>query len=131
MTARQKHLGVAEYLGHMEEAAALASGYVQGMAKEEFILDKKTQQAVIYNILIIGEAATQVLNEHPDFVEKHPDIPWREMRGIRNRMAHGYFELNLDIVWETAIRSLNSLKSQIASAKSTLPLTSYERGCGN
>jgi uncharacterized protein with HEPN domain len=82
-----------------------------------FLDDRKTQQAVIYNIMIIGEAATQLINEYPDFVAIHPDIPWREMRGIRNRMAHGYYELDLTIIWDTVTTYLDRLIQQIASAK--------------
>jgi uncharacterized protein with HEPN domain len=87
------------------------------MTKETFLEDRKTQQAVIYNILIIGEAATQIFNEYPDFVSAHPDIPWREMRGIRNRMAHGYYELDLSIIWDTVTTYLDKLSLQISSAK--------------
>lgn len=93
MTSRQKQPRLDDYLGHIEEAALLACSYVNGMDKATFLQDKRTQQAVIYNIMIIGEAATQIINEYPQFTESHPEIPWREMRGIRNRMAHGYFAL--------------------------------------
>ena len=117
MSAKQRHQSIVDYLNHIEEAAALASSYVVGMTKETFLADRKTQQAVIYNILIIGEAATQVINEYPDFITAHPDIPWREMRGIRNRMAHGYYELDLNIIWDTVTTYLNKLSQQIASAK--------------
>lgn len=117
MTAKQRHLALDDYLGHIEEAATLANDYVRDMNKATFLSDKKTQQAVIYNILIIGEAATQLINEYPEFVAAHPDIPWREMRGIRNRMAHGYFELNLDIIWETVTTYLDKLSQQIAAIK--------------
>ncbi len=117
MNAKQRHLPIEDYLEHIEEAATLASGYVCGMAKKTFLEDKRTQQAVIYNILIIGEAATQIINEYPDFVERHPDIPWREMRGIRNRMAHGYYELDMSIIWDTVTIYLGKLSQQVASAK--------------
>jgi len=117
MSAKQRHLSIEDYLNHIEESAALASSYIVGMTKESFLADRKTQQAVIYNILIIGEAATQVINEYPDFVTAHSDIPWREMRGIRNRMAHGYFELNMTIIWDTVTIYLEKLSQQIASVK--------------
>lgn len=117
MTAKQRHLALNDYLRHIEDAATLSSGYVRDMNKESFLSDTKTQQAVIYNILIIGEAATQLINEYSEFVAAHPDIPWREMRGIRNRMAHGYFELNLDIIWETVTTYLGKLSHQIAEIK--------------
>lgn len=112
----KRHLSIEDYLNHIEEAASLASGYVRGMTRETFLGDRKTQQAVIYNILIIGEAATQIINDYPDFVAAHSDIPWREMRGIRNRMAHGYYELDLTIVWDTVTTYLDKLSQQIASA---------------
>ena len=46
------------------------------------------------NIIIIGEAATRLLNDYPELVDRYPDVPWRSMRGMRNRMAHGYFDIN-------------------------------------
>ena len=60
--------------------------------------DRKTQDAVILKILVIGEAAAQILNEHGAFSRQRPDIAWNQMKGMRNRMVHGYFETNLDLV---------------------------------
>jgi len=102
-----------DYLGHMEEAVRLAVGYVEDLNKIAFLSDKRTQQAVIMNILILGEAAGKIAAEYPEFVNAHPQIPWREMRGMRNRMAHGYFDINLDIVWETVQKALPELGNQI------------------
>jgi len=73
--AKQRHLALEDYLSHIEEAAAMASRYVRGLTKEQFLADPKTQQAVIYNILILGEAATQIINEYHDFAAAHPEIP--------------------------------------------------------
>lgn len=87
------------------------------MEKETFLQDERTQQAVIYNIMVIGEAATQIINRYPEFVESYPAIPWREMRGIRNRMIHGYFALNADIVWDTVTTSLEPLQQQIQAIR--------------
>ena len=117
MSAKSRSLAAVDYLAHIEEAATLAVGYVRGMSKCDFLKDKRTQQAIIYNILIIGEAATKIINEHPEFVATNPEIPWREMRGIRNRMAHGYYELDLDIIWDTVTGYLDKLSQQIRSIK--------------
>jgi len=106
-----------DYLRHIHDAATLAVSYIADISKATFLKDKKTQQAVIYNILIIGEAASKIIAAYPEFAESHPEIPWREMRGIRNRMAHGYYELDLDIVWETVTRNLSALSEQIASIR--------------
>lgn len=102
-----------EYLEHMLEALRLALHYVEGLSKEDFFSDKKTQQAVILNIMVIGEAAIQVLNEYPEVAERYPDVPWKQMRGMRNRMAHGYFDLNLEVVWDTVRQALPRLEQQI------------------
>lgn len=115
MSAENKEPRSREFnlLGHMLEAVQSVRGYTRGIRKEEFIRDRKTQQAVILNILIIGEAATQIEHEKPDFAIGHPEIPWKQMRGMRNRMVHGYFEINLDVVWETIRRALPKLERQI------------------
>ena len=116
MSAKQQHLLIEDYLDHIEEAAPLCS-IVAGMTKEAFLEDRKTQQAVIYNIFIIGEAASQIINDHPNFIVTHPDIPWREMRGMRNRLAHGYFGLDQSIIWDTVTTYLVKLSQQIATLK--------------
>lgn len=79
MSAKKHHLTLEDYLVHIEEAALLACDYTRDMTRDVFLTDRKTQQAVNYNIMILGEAATQIINEYPDFVEAHDDIPWREM----------------------------------------------------
>ena len=87
------------------------------MSKADFLVDRRTQQAVVLNLITIGEIATRVMSEHPDFVANHPDIPWRQMRGMRNRMAHGYFDINLEIVWDTVRTSLPELERQLENVK--------------
>ncbi|ESQ93886.1 HepT-like ribonuclease domain-containing protein [Asticcacaulis benevestitus] len=93
-----------DYLRHMQEGVKQASDYISGMDKAGFVADKRTQQAVIMNLVIIGEAATRAMKEFPEFTEEHPDIPWRNMRGMRNRIAHGYFDIDLEQVWERRLQ---------------------------
>lgn len=104
-----------DYVGHMREATADACRFVEGMTKQAFLADKRTQQAVVMSLVIIGEAATKIMDRYPGFVEQHPEIPWRNIRGMRNRIAHGYFEINLEIVWETVQSALPELHSQLSS----------------
>lgn len=68
---------------------------------------------MILNIVVIGEAATKLADEYPEFVSQHPAVQWKSMRGMRNRMAHGYFDINLDIVWDTVKLSLPDLEQQL------------------
>ena len=78
---------LADYLGHMLEATQLIRGYTRGLTKASFLEDKKTQQAVILNILITGEAATKIYNGYPAFVADHPEVPWKQMWG--DAQSHG------------------------------------------
>ena len=98
-----------DYLEHLLDATRQACAYVEGMSREDFLADKRTQQAVILNIVIIGEVSTRLLKEHGVFLDRHPDVPWRSMKAMRNRIAHGYFDVNLDVVWETVRTALPDL----------------------
>ena len=104
-------------LDHILEAARLACSYVEGMNKEQFLTDKRTQQAVTMNLVIIGEAATKLLQEYGDFLKRHSGVSWRHMRGMRNRLAHGYFAIDLDVVWETVQTALPELRERLAAVR--------------
>jgi len=106
-----------DYLAHIQEAAELACGYVVGLDEAGFEADRRTQQAVIMNLIIIGEAATKLLQEHPDFCAQHATIPWQAMKGMRNRMAHGYFDINLAVVWSTVRDALPVLSRQVTNIR--------------
>lgn len=97
------------YIEQMQESVYLACSYIDGMAKPDFLADKKTQQAVVLNLLVLGETATKILQAHPEFAADHTEIPWRSMKGMRNRIAHGYFDINLDVVWQTSTTALPEL----------------------
>ena len=77
----------------------------------EFAGDAKTQDAIFYNLIIIGEAANQVSES---FQEKYAHIPWSAMIGTRNVIVHGYDQVKLQIVWDILQRDLQGLKNEIA-----------------
>ncbi len=106
-----------DYLDQMLDAALQACSYVEGMRKEVFLADKRTQQALILNLIIIGEAVTKLLQTHGDFLEHHADVLWRSMKGMRNRIAHGYFDINLEMVWETIQKALPELAARLPSIR--------------
>ncbi len=106
-----------DYLGHMQQAAQDACAFVASQGKDDFLSDKRTQQAVVMSLIIIGEAATKVMDGYPDFATAHAEVPWRSMRGMRNRIAHGYFEINLDVVWETVRAALPALLGQLPAVR--------------
>lgn len=70
-----------DYLSHMLEAARLAREYLQGVGKEDFLKDRRTQQAVVLNLMTIGEAAARIVNECGQFATAHPEIPWAQCEG--------------------------------------------------
>jgi uncharacterized protein with HEPN domain len=79
-------LRLLDYLGHMQQAAQEACSFVEGLEKEDFLADRRTQQAVVMSLVIVGEAATKVMDGFPDFVQAHPEVPWRGMRGMRTAL---------------------------------------------
>ncbi|GAA4011660.1 DUF86 domain-containing protein [Actimicrobium antarcticum] len=106
-----------DYLDHIQQAASNACSFVEGMVKDDFLVDKRTQQAVIMSIIIIGETATNVLSRYAAFSEEHAEVPWHHMRGMRNRMAHGYFDVDLNVVWETVQEWLPALLKQLPALR--------------
>lgn len=104
---------LADYLDHIQQAAGNASAFVEGLSLADFMQDKRTQHAVTMSLIIIGEAAAKLMDSHADFVRSHPEVPWRAMRGMRNRVAHGYFDLELQVIWATVQEELPRLRQQM------------------
>lgn len=104
---------LADYLENMRQAVADALGFVEGMSREGFQNDRRTQQAVIMSLVIPGEAASKLMDRHASFCEAQPQVPWRSMRGMRNRIAHGYFDIDLDVVWDTVSQALPELRQTL------------------
>lgn len=84
--------------------------YTVGLDENAFSTDRKTQDAVVRNLEIIGEASSRLSNE---FRNAHSDIPWTLMRGLRNRIVHAYFGVDLQLVWEVIVDDLPPLKKRI------------------
>ncbi len=105
---------LADYLDHMRHAALEARGFVSGMTRADFEVDRRTQQAVIMSLVVIGEAAARIMDRHPSFAEKHSVIAWQSIRGMRNRLTHVYFEVDLDIVWNTVHNELPNLLQSLS-----------------
>ena len=110
MSKRTDH----EFLGDIREALQRITTYVAGMTYESFVADPKTQDAVVRNLEILGEA-TKNLSE--ELRATYPSVPWRSMAGARDRLIHHYFGTNLDIVWQIATVELPQIASQLETTE--------------
>lgn len=107
-------------LDQVEEASRPATSYVEGLSKTEFLEDSRTQQAVAMNLVIIGEAVSRLETRFPEFLARFPEIPWRSMRGMRNRIAHGYFELDMEIDFDTVQTELLRLSQNLPALRAAV-----------
>lgn len=101
-----------DYLNDILDSIEKVAHFISGIDYQGFVMDEKTIFAVIRALEIVGEATKKVPN---DFKESHPEIPWREMAGLRDKLIHDYVSVNLEIVWKTATIELPELKNSIAS----------------
>ena len=91
--------------------------YIDGITYDGFENDSKTQDAIIRNIEVIGEAAKQLSD---DIRQKYHNVPWKEIAGTRDRLIHGYFGVNIDIIWEIVTIDIPKLKTEIEEIKNEL-----------
>ena len=111
--SRSDILRIPDYLGHIVEAIERIDEYLADVSEVAFLEDRKTQDAVIRNFEIIGEAAHNIERYHAQFAAEHPDVLWTVLYAMRNRVAHGYFKVDLEIVWKTIHSDLPELHAQI------------------
>ena len=99
-----------DYLEDILDALIKVKKFIEGMTCDQFSVDDKTIFAVIRGLEIIGEATKHI----PEQVrESYPELPWREMAGIRDKLIHDYFGVNIKVVWKTATEDLPKLEPKI------------------
>ena len=108
------------YLLHIRDAINYICEYTVG-GQESFLADRKTQDAVVRNLEIIGEATKRL---SPSLKEDHPDILWKPIAGMRDRLIHDYFGVNLQLVWDVVERDLPVLKLKVSQLLEALGQTS-------
>lgn len=99
------------YLRHIWDAIDKIGKYVKDLDKHGFDRDSLVQDGVIRQLEIIGEATKNLSDQ---FKEKYPHIPWKDMAGMRDKLIHQYFGVDMDQVWETVIEDLPALREEIA-----------------
>ena len=117
-----------DYLGHILEAIERIQHYVDDMDEVGFLNSKLVQDAVIRNLEVIGEASRNIERVHPEFAAAHPELPLALANDMRNALAHGYFKVDLEIVWKTIQSNLPDLHAQITEVSTTLSRNSDHEG---
>ena len=117
-----------DYLGHILEAIERIQHYVDDMDEVGFLDSKLVQDAVIRNLEVIGEASRNIERVHPEFAAAHPELPLALANDMRNALAHGYFKVDLEIVWKTIQGNLPDLHAQITEVSATLSRNTDHEG---
>ena len=100
-----------ELLSDIREAIQRISTYIANSDYDTFADDTRTQDAVIRNLEILGEASKKLSEQ---FRDAHKEVPWKSMAGVRDRLIHEYFGVNLDIVWQIAKMELPQVSNQLS-----------------
>jgi uncharacterized protein with HEPN domain len=90
---------------------------VSGRTRADLDGDKQLRGSVLYYMVVIGEACSRISS---GLKQQFPNVEWSDATAMRNHLAHGYFALNLDIVWETAVQDLPRLKQEIVAIQKAL-----------
>jgi len=98
------------YLRYILESIMLIQEYTRKVPKEQFLAQTHLQDAVIRRLEIIGEAVKSL---PPGFRERHDDIPWQKIAGMRDVLIHEYFGVDLNLTWQTAKHDMPALKSKV------------------
>lgn len=98
------------YLLHIRDAIQHIVEYTEA-GQESFLADRKTQDAVVRNLEIIGEATKRL---SPSLKDAHPDISWKPMAGMRDKLIHDYFGINLQLVWDVVEHDLPVLRLRVS-----------------
>lgn len=110
-----------DYLGHILEAIERIQSYVEDVDEVGFLSSTIIQDAVIRNLEVIGEASRNIERSHPDFADAHPELPLAVANDMRNALAHGYFKVDLEIVWKTIQNDLPHLYQQVRDLMKSQP----------
>ena len=108
------------YLGHIVEAIERIDRYTADMDESGFLDGPLVQHAVIRNFEIIGEASRNIETRFPDFAAAHPELPLAVAWQMRNAVAHGYFKVDLEIVWKAIRRDLPKPHAQVQEVRTAL-----------
>lgn len=106
---------VVDYLAHIVQAIERIERYTSELDEAAFFQSEIVQDAVVRNFEVIGEACRNIERHHPEFAAEHPELPLAVAYEMRNALAHGYFKVDLGIVWRTVRKDLPQLLQLVRS----------------
>ena len=112
------------FLEHILESIENVELFTKNVSQESFFKNKEKQSAVIRQIEVIGEAVKNIPSE---FKNKHSFIPWKDIAGMRDKLMHHYFGVNLKVVWKTIKEDIPALKEEIMRIKEDLVKTEHKK----
>ncbi len=102
-----------DFLQDILDSIDYIEDFLTGYEADDFLNDKRTVFAVLWCLHVLGEAAKHIPKQVRD---QYPEIPWEDMTGMRDKVVHGYFGINLEVVWDTATRDLPQVKPLVERA---------------
>lgn len=109
----KEDLTAKDFVGHILDCVERVLRYTKGLSREQFYADTLIQDAVIRNFEIIGEATNNLLDADPTIADRYPSIPFTEIYGMRNRVAHGYFAVSLPMIWDSVEEDIPELREKM------------------
>jgi uncharacterized protein with HEPN domain len=108
------HRSIELLIEDLWEAVEKVERYTVGFDHDSFVQDEKTIDSVVRNFEIIGEAANKL---PPEFRENHPDVQWKKILGLRHRIVHDYFDIDVEIIWQIIEKDIPALKQNLQLIK--------------
>ena len=123
----EKSLRIADCLEQMLESIRRIEKYTEDMYREEFLSDQLVQDGVLMQFCVLGEVSKNVMRVDSEFAEENANVPWAAMYEFRNRIAHGFHSVDLEMVWEVATVELEGMHDAIGELRASLSISISSR----
>ena len=127
MNREKKSLRIADCLEQMLESIRRIEKYTEDMYREEFLSDQLVQDGVLMQFCVLGEVSKNVMRVDSEFAEENANVPWAAMYEFRNRIAHGFHAVDLEMVWEVATVELEGVHDAIGELRASLSISISSR----
>ncbi len=127
MNREEKSLRIADCLEQMLESIRRIEKYTEDVYREDFLRDQLVQDGVLMQFCVLGEVSKNVMRVDSEFAEENAHVPWVAMYEFRNRIAHGFHAVDLEMVWEVATVELEGVHDAIGELRASLSISISSR----